>query len=61
MVPGEPVPNLAPDLAVEVLSEGNTRTEMERKLKEYFSRKSNSFGTSTRESGLCKFTLRPTV
>jgi Uma2 family endonuclease len=30
------VPDLAPDLAVEVLSEGNTREEMERKLKEYF-------------------------
>src|SRR5690242_1501503 len=27
---------LAPDLAVEVLSEGNTRSEMERKLKDYF-------------------------
>ena len=36
VVPEEPVPNLAPDLAVEVLSEGNTREEMERKLKEYF-------------------------
>jgi Uma2 family endonuclease len=35
-VPDEPVPDLAPDLAVEVLSEGNTREEMERKLKEYF-------------------------
>ncbi|QJW93484.1 Uma2 family endonuclease [Frigoriglobus tundricola] len=35
-VPSEPVPDLAPDLAVEVLSEGNTRAEMERKLKEYF-------------------------
>lgn len=35
-VPAEPVPDLAPDLAVEVLSEGNTRGEMERKLKEYF-------------------------
>jgi Uma2 family endonuclease len=35
-VPDEPVPKLAPDLAVEVLSEGNTREEMERKLKEYF-------------------------
>lgn len=35
-VPNEPVPDLAPDLAVEVLSEGNTRAEMERKLKEYF-------------------------
>jgi Uma2 family endonuclease len=36
VVPDEPVPDLAPDLAVEVLSEGNTRAEMERKLKEYF-------------------------
>lgn len=35
-VPSEPVPDLAPDLAVEVLSEGNTPAEMERKLKEYF-------------------------
>lgn len=35
-VPSAPVPDLAPDLAVEVLSEGNTREEMERKLKEYF-------------------------
>ncbi|MCE9564454.1 MAG: Uma2 family endonuclease [Planctomycetes bacterium] len=35
-VPTEPVPNVNPDLAVEVLSEGNTRKEMERKLKEYF-------------------------
>lgn len=36
VVPDEPVPDLAPDLAVEVLSEGNTRKEMQRKLKEYF-------------------------
>jgi Uma2 family endonuclease len=36
VVTDEPVPDLAPDLAVEVLSEGNTRGEMERKLKEYF-------------------------
>jgi Uma2 family endonuclease len=35
-IPDEPVPDIAPDLAVEVLSEGNTREEMERKLKEYF-------------------------
>ena len=35
-VPDEPVPDLSPDLAVEVLSEGNTPREMERKLKEYF-------------------------
>jgi len=32
----EPVPNIAPDLAVEVLSAGNTIPEMERKLREYF-------------------------
>jgi Uma2 family endonuclease len=35
-VPDDPVPDLAPDLAVEVLSKANTRREMERKLKEYF-------------------------
>jgi Uma2 family endonuclease len=35
-VPPEAIPDLAPDLAVEVLSEGNTKQEMERKLKDYF-------------------------
>jgi Uma2 family endonuclease len=35
-LPAEPVPDLAPDLAVEVLSEGNTPKEMRRKLKDYF-------------------------
>lgn len=35
-VPKRPVPPLVPDLAVEVLSEGNTDAEMERKLKDYF-------------------------
>jgi Uma2 family endonuclease len=34
--PKEPIPDLVPHLAVEVLSEGNTRGEMERKLREYF-------------------------
>jgi Uma2 family endonuclease len=34
--PKEPVPDLAPDLAVEVLGEGNTQAEMRRKLGEYF-------------------------
>jgi Uma2 family endonuclease len=34
--PDEPIPDLAPDLAVEVLSKDNTRGEMQRKLKEYF-------------------------
>ncbi len=34
--PSEPIPSLYPDLAVEVLNEGNTEQEMERKLKEYF-------------------------
>jgi Uma2 family endonuclease len=32
-----PVPEIAPDLAVEVLSESNTPREMTRKLREYFS------------------------
>jgi Uma2 family endonuclease len=35
-VPKDPVPMLAPDLAVEVLSPCNTRREMERKRREYF-------------------------
>jgi Uma2 family endonuclease len=35
-VPREPMPDLAPDLAVEVLSESNTRREMARKRREYF-------------------------
>jgi Uma2 family endonuclease len=35
-VPTEPVPSLAPDLAVEVLSAGNTPREMSRKRREYF-------------------------
>ena len=35
-LPPEPIPRLVPDLAVEVLSEGNTKKEMDRKLREYF-------------------------
>jgi Uma2 family endonuclease len=35
-LPAEPVPDLAPDLAVEVISDGNTEEEMERKVQEYF-------------------------
>ncbi|HLN28523.1 MAG TPA: Uma2 family endonuclease [Gemmataceae bacterium] len=35
-LPAEPIPDLVPDLAVEVLSEGNTEAEMRRKLGEYF-------------------------
>jgi len=35
-LPREPIPAVAPDLAVEVLSEGNTRGEMDRKLRDYF-------------------------
>jgi Uma2 family endonuclease len=34
--PGVPIPDLFPDLAVEVLSDSNTRREMENKLQEYF-------------------------
>jgi Uma2 family endonuclease len=36
MLPSEPVPSIAPDLAVEILSKGNTAREMERKLDDYF-------------------------
>jgi Uma2 family endonuclease len=36
LLPAKPVPNLAPDLAVEILSEGNTKAEMDRKVGEYF-------------------------
>jgi Uma2 family endonuclease len=36
-VPTAPIPDLVPDLAVEVLSEGNTEGEMIRKRREYFS------------------------
>jgi Uma2 family endonuclease len=35
-IPTRPVPDLIPDLAVEVLSAGNTKGEMDRKLREYF-------------------------
>ncbi len=35
-VPTESVPDLVPDLAVEVLSKGNTEAEMVRKRREYF-------------------------
>jgi Uma2 family endonuclease len=34
--PPEPIPDLAPDLAVEVLSESNTRAEMRLKREDYF-------------------------
>jgi len=34
--PSEPVPSLALDLAIEVISKGNTKKEMRRKLREYF-------------------------
>ncbi|MFL5338692.1 MAG: Uma2 family endonuclease [Gemmataceae bacterium] len=35
-IPDEPVPNLYPELAVEVISTANTKAEMRRKLREYF-------------------------
>lgn len=35
-IPEDPIPDLVPDLAVEVLSKGNTPKEMERKVAEYF-------------------------
>jgi Uma2 family endonuclease len=36
LLPEEPVPDLVPDLAVEVLRRGNTHAEMDRKVREYF-------------------------
>jgi len=35
-IPTEPIPSLAPDLVVEVVSESNTQREMDRKRGEYF-------------------------
>jgi Uma2 family endonuclease len=35
-IPRQPIPDLVPDLVVEVLSEGNTPREMEQKLHDYF-------------------------
>lgn len=35
-IPTEPVPELAPDFVIEVLSRGNTQAEMARKRREYF-------------------------
>jgi Uma2 family endonuclease len=35
-IPRKPIPDLAPNLAVEILSKGNTKQEMERKLQDYF-------------------------
>ncbi len=35
-LPEEAIPNLIPDLVVEVISRGNTRKEMEEKLEDYF-------------------------
>jgi Uma2 family endonuclease len=36
VLPRKPIPDLYPDLAVEILSRGNTEKEMSRKLREYF-------------------------
>jgi Uma2 family endonuclease len=36
VVPEDPLPDIVPDLAVEVLSKGNTKPEMVRKIREYF-------------------------
>ena len=35
-LPNEPIPTLTPTLAVEVLSDSNTKAEIQQKLKEYF-------------------------
>jgi Uma2 family endonuclease len=35
-MPDDPIWGIAPNLAVEVISEGNTKAEMRRKLRDYF-------------------------
>jgi Uma2 family endonuclease len=35
-MPTSPIPAIAPDLIVEVISDSNTRAEMDNKLREYF-------------------------
>jgi Uma2 family endonuclease len=35
-IPEEPMPDITADLAVEILSKGNTKAEMDRKLREFF-------------------------
>lgn len=35
-IPDEPIPDVIPNLVIEVLSDGNTRGEMARKRREYF-------------------------
>ena len=35
-IPEEAIPDLVPDLAIEILSKGNTKGEMDRKLRDYF-------------------------
>ncbi len=35
-IPTEDIPNLSPDLAVEILSKGNTKAEMDLKVRDYF-------------------------
>ena len=35
-IPDDPIPHIAPDLVVEVLSKSNTKAEMRRKLHDYF-------------------------
>ena len=50
-IPKEPIPSLAPDLVVEVLSESNTPAEMERKRGEYFASGVRLSGSSIPERG----------
>jgi Uma2 family endonuclease len=36
VLPAEPIPDMPPDLAVEILSAGNTPGEVDRKLRDFF-------------------------
>ena len=63
-LPPESIPDLAPDLAVEVLSAGNTKREMDRKVGEYFRagvRLAWLIDPTTRTAVVCKRPRRRTV
>ena len=61
--PREPIPTLAPDLAIEILSRSNTRKEMRRKREDYFAPGFAWCGRSIPRRGRSTFTpsrgLRP--
>jgi Uma2 family endonuclease len=57
--PRAPIPNLAPDLVVKVLSKNNTKGEMNRKLREYFEASVRTVWIVDPRSGQCGCTPLP--